>query len=63
MDRGTLRLCTTEMMFVLEVPGKVAIQESVRLAEHYGSNDSPALRQRRFGRRLPATRDPDRPGD
>lgn len=41
MDRGILRLGTTEILFLEDLPGKVAIQEAVRLAERYGGTDSP----------------------
>ncbi len=41
MDRGILRLGATEILFLEDLPGKVAIQESVRLAERYGGADSP----------------------
>lgn len=41
MDRGILRLGTTEILFLEDLPGKVAIQEAVRLAERYGGVDSP----------------------
>lgn len=40
MDRGILRLGTTEILFLEDLPGKVAIQEAVRLAERYGGADS-----------------------
>lgn len=41
MDRGILRLGATELLYSDDVPGKVAIQESVRLAERYGGQESP----------------------
>ncbi len=41
MDRGILRLGATEILFLEDLPGKVAIQEAVRLAERYGGRDSP----------------------
>lgn len=41
IDRGVLRLATAEMLFLEEIPPKVAIQEAVRLAEQYGGPDSP----------------------
>ena len=41
MDRGILRLGATEILCLADLPGKVAIQESVRLAERYGGTDSP----------------------
>ena len=47
MDRGILRLGTTEILFLEDLPGKVAIQEAVRLAERYGGTDSPRFVNRR----------------
>lgn len=41
MDRGILRLGATEILFLPDLPGRVAIQESVRLAERYGGSESP----------------------
>ncbi len=41
IDRGILRLGVTEILCIEELPGKVAIQESVRLAEQYGGSESP----------------------
>ena len=41
MDRGILRMGTTEILFIPDLPGRVAIQESVRLAERYGGSESP----------------------
>ena len=41
MDRGILRLGATEILCLADLPGKVAIQESVRLAERYGGSQSP----------------------
>lgn len=41
MDRGILRLGATEILCLPDLPGKVAIQESVRLAERYGGSESP----------------------
>ncbi len=41
MDRGILRLGATEILCLTDLPGKVAIQEAVRLAERYGGADSP----------------------
>ena len=40
MDRGVLRLGTTEIVCVPDVQGKVVLQESVRLADQYGGNES-----------------------
>ncbi|MSR19385.1 MAG: transcription antitermination factor NusB [Gemmatimonadetes bacterium] len=41
MDRAVLRIGATEILFVDEVPPKVAIQEGIHLAEAYGGPDSP----------------------
>ncbi len=41
MDRAVLRIGATELLFVSEVPPKVAIQEAIRLAEAYGGDESP----------------------
>ena len=41
MDRAVLRIGAAEMLFVEEVPAKVAIQEAIRLAEAYGGDESP----------------------
>ena len=41
MDRGILRLGATEILCLSDLPGKVAIQEAVRLAERYGGSESP----------------------
>ncbi len=41
MDRGILRLGATEILLLPDLPGRVAIQESVRLAERYGGSESP----------------------
>ncbi len=41
MDRGVLRLGATELLCMSDVPGKVAVLESVRLAERYGGAESP----------------------
>jgi len=41
IDRAVLRIGAAEILFVDEVPGKVAIQEAIRLAEAYGGDESP----------------------
>jgi N utilization substance protein B len=41
VDRAILRLAATEMLYLPDVPPKVAIQEAVLLAEAYGGNESP----------------------
>lgn len=41
VDRNVLRIGTAEILFVDEVPGKVAISEGIGLAEKYGGKESP----------------------
>jgi N utilization substance protein B len=41
MDRSILRLATTELLFLDEIPPKVSIQEGIHMAEAYGGKDSP----------------------
>lgn len=41
IDRAVLRIGTIELLWVEEVPPKVAIQEAIRLAEAYGGDESP----------------------
>ncbi len=43
MDRAVLRIGATELLYVDEVPPKVAIQEAIRLAEAYGGDESPSF--------------------
>jgi len=43
IDRNILRIATVEMMSMGDVPHRVAIHEARRLAEKYGSDDSPAF--------------------
>lgn len=43
MDRAVLRIGATEILFVDEVPPKVAIQEAIHLAEAYGGDESPGF--------------------
>ena len=43
MDRAVLRIAATEILYVEEVPPKVAIQEAIRLAEAYGGDESPGF--------------------
>ncbi len=40
VDRNILRLSTYEMIFLDEIPLKVAINEAVELAKRYGESDS-----------------------
>lgn len=41
IDRNILRLGVAEMLFVDDVPPRLTIREMVRLAEKYGTNESP----------------------
>lgn len=41
IDRAVLRIGAVELLWVEEVPPKVAIQEAIRLAEAYGGEESP----------------------
>lgn len=41
VDRNVLRLGVAEMLFVDDVPPRVTIREMMRLAEKYGTPDSP----------------------
>lgn len=41
IDRNILRLGTAEMLFVDDVPPRLTIREMVRLAEKYGTHESP----------------------
>jgi N utilization substance protein B len=41
IDRSILRLATTELLAIPAVPTKVAIHEAIRLAERYGTEESP----------------------
>ncbi|MDP2470046.1 MAG: transcription antitermination factor NusB [Candidatus Palauibacterales bacterium] len=43
IDRNILRIGTVEMMAIHDVPPRVAIHEAIRLAERYGSTDSPGF--------------------
>ena len=43
IDRNILRIGVAEMLAVDDVPDTVAIHEAIRLAERYGSDDSPAF--------------------
>lgn len=40
IDRSVLRIAATEMLFLDDVPPKVAMQEAIHLAERYGGDDS-----------------------
>jgi len=41
IDRAVLRIGATEIVYMEDVPPKVSIQESIRLAEAYGGSESP----------------------
>jgi N utilization substance protein B len=41
IDRGILRIGTAELLTAEDVPDRVAIHEAIRLAEKYGTEDSP----------------------
>lgn len=41
IDRAVLRIAAAEILYVADVPPKVAIQEAIRLAESYGGDESP----------------------
>ena len=41
IDRSILRLATYEILFCLDTPPKVAIDEAIELAKRYGTADSP----------------------
>lgn len=40
VDRQILRLATFEMVFASDVPAKVAVNEAIDLAKHFGTEDS-----------------------
>lgn len=40
IDRGVLRIAVAEMLYLDDVPPKVALQEAIRLAERYGGDES-----------------------
>lgn len=40
-DRAMLRLGVTEILFIDDVPGKVAVNEYIELAKEFGDDDSP----------------------
>ena len=41
IDRNVLRIGAAELLYVSEVPERVAIQEAIILAEKYGTTESP----------------------
>jgi len=40
VDRNILRIAATEMLFIEDVPPRVALHEAIRLAEWFGARDS-----------------------
>lgn len=59
IDRNILRIGSAEILYLDDVPGKVAIHESIQLAEKYGSDESPrfvnGVLDAVYRERLPAT--------
>ncbi len=43
VDVGVLRMATFELMFRLDTPAQVALDEGVELAKEFGTPDSPAF--------------------
>ena len=43
VDRNILRLATSELLYSIDVPAKVAINEAVELAKQFGTSESPAF--------------------
>lgn len=43
MDRAVLRIGAAEILYLDEIPPKVAIQEAILLAEAYGGEESPSF--------------------
>lgn len=41
IDRNVLRIGAAELLYAEDVPGVVAISEAIKLAEKYGSEESP----------------------
>lgn len=41
VDRNVLRIGAAELLFLEDIPGKVAITEGITLAEKYGGKESP----------------------
>jgi len=41
LDRGVLRIAAVELLYMEDIPPKVAIQEGILLAERYGGPESP----------------------
>jgi len=43
MNIAILRICTYEILFEEEIPGKVSVNEGIELAKKYGEESSPAF--------------------
>ncbi|MCB2291991.1 transcription antitermination factor NusB [Clostridium algoriphilum] len=43
MNLAILRICTYEILFEEEIPGKVSVNEGIELAKKYGEDSSPAF--------------------
>lgn len=43
VDRNILRMATYELLHMLDVPRKVAINEAIEVAKKYGGDDSPSF--------------------
>jgi N utilization substance protein B len=43
MDRAVLRIGAAEILYMEDIPPKVAIQEAIRLSEAYGGDESPGF--------------------
>ncbi|MGV8982391.1 transcription antitermination factor NusB [Clostridium sp.] len=43
MNLAILRICTYEILFEDEIPGKVSVNEGIELAKKYGEDSSPAF--------------------
>lgn len=55
VDRAVLRLATTELLAIEEMPPKVTINEAVTLARDFGDKDSPRFINGVLGKLLPLT--------
>ena len=43
MNLAILRICTYEILFEEDIPGKVSVNEGIELAKKYGEDSSPAF--------------------
>ena len=43
VDISILRICAYELIYLPEVPARVAINEAIEIAKRYGTKDSPAF--------------------